>query len=161
MSDYMFDGDAHDMHSLDYKESIRSEESHVDDEAIRGKESHIDDKSLRDKKLSQNKEFLKKKPINRKREEGFVDICQLYKEKNIIVKYVHDSSTGNMLGHLWSKHRIDKEHPNKANAKYIGVTVTWADLSFVLKEALLTIQPLPSPYTAKNIKDSLNHIINE
>ncbi|CAG8506939.1 6154_t:CDS:2 [Cetraspora pellucida] len=24
--------------------------------------------------------------------------------------YAHNSSTGNMLGHLWSKHRIDKDH---------------------------------------------------
>ncbi|CAG8816659.1 13003_t:CDS:1, partial [Dentiscutata erythropus] len=44
--------------------------------------------------------------------DGFFDVCQLCKEKNITVKYVHNSSTGNMLCHLWSKHRIDKDHRN-------------------------------------------------
>src|SRR2546423_13234761 len=33
-----------------------------------------------------------------------------YVKKNTIVKYAHDSLTGNMLGHLWFKHRIDKDH---------------------------------------------------
>ncbi|CAG8808713.1 2168_t:CDS:2, partial [Racocetra persica] len=88
MSDYIFDDDAHDAHSLDYEESLRDEELHIDNE------------SPRDEKLSQDKELLKKgKP----------------KKKNITVKYAHDSSTGNMLGYLWSKHRIDKEYSNEAN----------------------------------------------
>ncbi|CAG8805734.1 10204_t:CDS:1, partial [Gigaspora margarita] len=51
----------------------------------------------------------------KKAEDGFVDICQLCKEKNVTVKYAYDSSTGNMLGHLWSKHQIDKDHPNGTN----------------------------------------------
>ncbi|CAG8772138.1 24777_t:CDS:2, partial [Dentiscutata erythropus] len=34
-------------------------------------------------------------------------------ESLIYVKYAHDSSTENMLGHLWSKHRIDKDHSEK------------------------------------------------
>ncbi|CAG8715944.1 13760_t:CDS:2, partial [Dentiscutata erythropus] len=46
----------------------------------------------------------------------FVNVCQLCKEKNITVKYTHDSSTGNMLSHLWFKHQIDKEHPDGTNA---------------------------------------------
>ncbi|CAG8556756.1 2163_t:CDS:2, partial [Dentiscutata heterogama] len=48
-------------------------------------------------------------------EKGDFDVCQICKEKNINVKYVHDSSTGNMLSHLWSKHRIDKGHSEEAN----------------------------------------------
>lgn len=93
----MSNGDAHDTHSLDYEESIRGEELHVDNEAIRDKESHVDDESSRDEELSQNKEFLKEKTNKQKKrnnhsiawdyfkmekeEEGFVDICQLCKKK--------------------------------------------------------------------------------
>ncbi|CAG8618032.1 1660_t:CDS:2, partial [Scutellospora calospora] len=135
----------------------------------------------------------------------------------------------NMLSHLWSKHRIDKDHPegtntndsiikamhiitkrrqekiapefqipyektvkkmidkaynwsrdqlfgiinidgryvnlmtdlwsSKTNQAYIGVTVTWINSNFELKEALLTIQLLPSPHTAEAIEDSLNQVI--
>ncbi|CAG8664453.1 28278_t:CDS:2 [Dentiscutata erythropus] len=39
--------------------------------------------------------------------------CKTKKRKNREnhnIKYAHDSSTGNMLGHLWSKHRINKDH---------------------------------------------------
>ncbi|CAG8826829.1 21633_t:CDS:2, partial [Gigaspora margarita] len=146
MSDYMFDSDAHNMHSLDYEESIRGEELHVNDKAIRNKKLYIDDKSPRDKELSQNKEFLKKEKTNQKKYN-----CQ----------YAHNSSIGNMLGHFWSKYRIDKEYSNRANTEYIGVMATCADSTFVLKEVLLMTQPLPSPYIAKNIKDSFNQIINE
>ncbi|CAG8492284.1 2416_t:CDS:2 [Dentiscutata heterogama] len=46
-------------------------------------------------------------------EKGDFDVCQICKKKNIDVKYAHDSLTGNMLGHLWSKHRIDKDHPEE------------------------------------------------
>ncbi|CAG8540325.1 10074_t:CDS:2 [Scutellospora calospora] len=30
---------------------------------------------------------------------------------DITVKYFHNSSTRNILGHLWTKHRIDKDYP--------------------------------------------------
>ncbi|CAG8761097.1 39342_t:CDS:2, partial [Gigaspora margarita] len=42
---------------------------------------------------------------------GDFDVCQICKKKNIDIRYTHNSSTGNMLGHLWSKHQIDKDHP--------------------------------------------------
>ncbi|CAG8659526.1 23936_t:CDS:2 [Cetraspora pellucida] len=48
-------------------------------------------------------------------EKGDFTVCRICKEKNITVKYAHDSLTGNMLGHLWSKHRIDKDHPEETN----------------------------------------------
>ncbi|CAG8854142.1 1750_t:CDS:2, partial [Gigaspora margarita] len=46
-------------------------------------------------------------PINK----GDFDVCQICKKKNIDIRYTYDSSTGNMLGYLWSKHQIDKNHP--------------------------------------------------
>ncbi|CAG8459692.1 5857_t:CDS:2 [Dentiscutata heterogama] len=154
MSDYMFDGDAHDVHSLDY------------DELPRGEESHIDDESPRDEEPSQDKEFLKKRKIKKRKkrsnhsiawdyfemeeaEDGFVDICQLCKEKNITVKYAHDSSTGNMLGHLWSKHRIDKDHPNGTNTGgsipfYEAITIfsgsTYSTLNLIYSTMRLLIK---------------------
>ncbi|CAG8837441.1 1999_t:CDS:2, partial [Gigaspora margarita] len=149
-----------------------------------------------------------------KTKDELFDVCQLCKEKNILVKYIYDSLTGNMLGHLWTKYRIDKNYPDetklvefviedyqplnilrcgafrrllnniepefkisfvnggfvnlttdlwssKTNKKYIKVTATWISSNFVLKEALLTIQPLPSPHTAKNIKNALEKVITE
>ncbi|CAG8686377.1 7278_t:CDS:1, partial [Scutellospora calospora] len=48
-------------------------------------------------------------------EKGFFNVCRLCKEKNITIKYVHNSSTRNMLGYLWSKHRIDKDHSDRMN----------------------------------------------
>ncbi|CAG8708739.1 11446_t:CDS:2 [Gigaspora margarita] len=44
---------------------------------------------------------------------GDFTICQICKENNITVQYAHDSSTRNMLGHLWTKHQIDKDHPER------------------------------------------------
>ncbi|CAG8837196.1 12790_t:CDS:2, partial [Gigaspora margarita] len=46
-------------------------------------------------------------------DKGDFDVCQICKKKNIDIRYTHDSSTGNMLCHLWSKHRIDKDHPEE------------------------------------------------
>ncbi|CAG8658710.1 3068_t:CDS:2 [Dentiscutata erythropus] len=56
--------------------------------------------------------------------------CQICKENNITVQYAHNSSTGNMLGHLWSKHRIDKDYPEKTNTngsiiKVMHVITKW------------------------------------
>ncbi|CAG8723291.1 14989_t:CDS:2 [Cetraspora pellucida] len=118
MSDYMFDDndDAYDTHSLDFEvlsrggephidnKSLRDEELlHIDNESSRDKELlHIDNESSRDEEPSQNKELLKKKKTNKQKRSN----------QNI---YAHDSSTGNMFGHLWSKHRIDKEHPDGTN----------------------------------------------
>src|SRR5260364_434625 len=50
---------------------------------------------------------------------------------------------------------------SRTNEEYIGVTATWISSNFVLKEALLTIQPLPSPHTAENIKNALEKVITE
>ncbi|CAG8735539.1 25024_t:CDS:2 [Dentiscutata erythropus] len=38
------------------------------------------------------------------------------KRDNRSIVYAHDSLMENMLGHLWSKHRIDKDHPEEANS---------------------------------------------
>ncbi|CAG8791345.1 19508_t:CDS:2, partial [Cetraspora pellucida] len=35
----------------------------------------------------------------------------------ITVKYLHNSLTGNMLGHLWTKHRIDKDYSERIDTK--------------------------------------------
>ncbi|CAG8847386.1 20330_t:CDS:2, partial [Gigaspora margarita] len=199
----------------------------------------------------------RKKRDNSKK--GSFTVCQICKNNNITVKYAHDSSTENMLGHLWTKHRIDKDHSEETNTNgsivkamhvitkrrqekiaqllvefiiedcqpfhilrnkafrrllnymesgfqipceptvkkminkayywsrdqlfsminmdggyvnlttdlwssrtnqgYIGITVTWIDSNFELKEALLTIRLLPSPHTAEAIRDSLNQVI--
>ncbi|CAG8829171.1 43384_t:CDS:2, partial [Gigaspora margarita] len=48
-------------------------------------------------------------------ENSYFDVCQLCKQNNIIVKYLHNSSTENMLGHLWTKHRIDKDHSKETD----------------------------------------------
>ncbi|CAG8608867.1 37522_t:CDS:2, partial [Gigaspora margarita] len=48
-------------------------------------------------------------------EKGKITVCQICKKNNISVKYAHDSSTGNMLGHLWSKHQIDKDYSEGAS----------------------------------------------
>ncbi|CAG8704546.1 6155_t:CDS:2, partial [Scutellospora calospora] len=48
---------------------------------------------------------------------------------------------------------------SRTNQAYIGVTVTWINSNFELKEALLTIQLLPSLHTAEAIEDSLNQVI--
>ena len=61
-----------------------------------------------------------------------------------------DSGFINLTMHLWSSRMKDE---------YIEVTATWANSTFALKEALLTIQPLPLPHTAEAIKDSLNQVI--
>ncbi|CAG8813604.1 45323_t:CDS:2 [Gigaspora margarita] len=164
-------------------------------------------------------------------DKGDFDVCQICKKKNIDIRYIYDSSTGNMLGHLWSKHRIDKDHPeeqplmdcqpihilrsqafcrllnyieagfhipceptvkkmidkaydwscnqlfgmmntdggfinltmnmwsSRTNQGYIGVTATWIDSNFELKEALLAIKLLPLPHTAEAIEDSFNQVI--
>ncbi|CAG8806045.1 36761_t:CDS:1, partial [Racocetra persica] len=48
-------------------------------------------------------------------ENGNFTVCKICKNNNITVKYAHDSSTENMLGHLWSKHQIDKDYPEGTN----------------------------------------------
>ena len=63
-----------------------------------------------------------------------------------------DGGFVNLTTDLWS---------SRTNQGYIGVTATWIDSNFVLKETLLTIQLLPSPHTAENIKDLLNRVITE
>ncbi|CAG8824908.1 10144_t:CDS:2 [Gigaspora margarita] len=103
--------------------------------------------------------------MTKETENSFFDIYQLCKKKNIIVKYVYNSLTGNMLGHLWSKHRIDKDHPDGMNTdgpivKAMHI-ITKRRQEKLVQEALLTIKPILSPYTAKNIQSFLDYIIIE
>ncbi|CAG8533333.1 8933_t:CDS:2, partial [Cetraspora pellucida] len=123
MLDYMFDDNdnAYDTHSLDFEVSPRGGELHIDNKSSRDEEllhiynessrdkelPHIDNESSRDEEPSQNKELLKKGKTNKQKRSN--------QKKNITVKYAHDLSMGNMLGHLWSKHRINKEHPDRTN----------------------------------------------
>ena len=57
-----------------------------------------------------------------------------------------DADTINITTDLWTSRRNDG---------YIGVTANWVDKDFVIREAILSCEPLPSPHTAENIRDAL------
>ncbi|CAG8732267.1 2170_t:CDS:2 [Cetraspora pellucida] len=87
MSDYIYK-DNYNAFSSTYKESSRELELLIDD-----------------------KKYFK----TEKTKNSFYNICQLCKQKNVVVKYIHNFSTGNILGHLWTKHRIDKDYSEEMN----------------------------------------------
>ncbi|CAG8807698.1 6_t:CDS:2, partial [Dentiscutata erythropus] len=114
MSDYYIDED--NAYSSVYGDLFRNDEPSINYELPTNDESPTNNESPMNDESSMNDEsiawdYFKTEKIK----EGFFDVCQLCKEKNITIKYVHNSSTGNMLGHLWSKHRINKEHPDRMN----------------------------------------------
>jgi hypothetical protein len=56
------------------------------------------------------------------------------------------ADTINFTTDLWTSRRNDS---------YIGITANWVDKDFVVREAVLSCELLPSPHTAENIRDAL------
>ena len=56
------------------------------------------------------------------------------------------ADTINITTDLWTSRRNDG---------YIRVTANWVDKDFVIRKAILSCEPLPSPHTAENIRDAL------
>ncbi|GBB84573.1 hypothetical protein RclHR1_11140002 [Rhizophagus clarus] len=95
--------------------------------------------------------------------------CQVIKEDRTKcnIKLKHDGLTGNRSSHLWSAHKITKDGKQSEVQSYlnqkgfIGITCSYVDSDFILKEITLTVQFVRYPHTAKNIAKYIENILNQ